>query len=58
MRRKVGKAFGYADTIGAKTAIVIGDKELEEEKVMVKDMATGDQEAVDFDGIVKHYQAK
>ncbi len=54
--RKVGKAFGYADTIGAKTAIVIGDKELAEEKVMVKDMATGDQTPINFSELLKHYQ--
>ncbi len=56
--RKVGKAFGYADTIGARTAIVIGDKELAEKKVNVKDMATGDQTPVEFSRLLDHYQNK
>ena len=56
--RKVGKAFGFADTIGARTAIVIGDKEIESGQVNIKDMATGDQTPVEFSELLDHYQNK
>ena len=53
--RKVGKALGYASTMEAKVAVIIGDKELAEGKAMVKNMATGDQEEVEFDNLLAHY---
>lgn len=53
--RKVGKALGYASTVGARVTVIIGDKELAEGKAMVKNMATGDQEEVEFDNLLAHY---
>jgi histidyl-tRNA synthetase len=41
MRRKVGKQFDYANTIGAKHVLVVGPKEVKTKKVTIKDMKTG-----------------
>ena len=43
MRRKLNKQLDFANKIAAKKVIVIGSKELEENLVKVKDMATGDE---------------
>lgn len=39
--RKLSKQLEYANTIGARKVIVIGDKEIQAGKAKVKDMATG-----------------
>ena len=41
--RKVGKALGWADSIGCTHAIVIGPNELEEKKGRIKNLSTGEQ---------------
>ena len=46
MGRSVKNQFKYADRIGAKKTIVIGESELEKGTASVKDMATGDQKEV------------
>lgn len=43
-----GRSFGgqleYADAIGAETTVIVGERDLAEDAVTVKDMATGEQE--------------
>lgn len=46
MGRKLSKAIAYADTQGAKNAIIVGVKDLKEGKVTLRDMRTGKQELV------------
>lgn len=46
MGRKLSKAIAYADTRGAKNAIIVGVKDLKEGKVTLRDMRTGKQELV------------
>jgi histidyl-tRNA synthetase len=46
MGRKLSKAIAYADTRGAKSAIIVGVKDLNEGKVTLRDMGTGKQELV------------
>ncbi len=46
MGRKLSKAIAYADTRGAKSAIIVGVKDLKEGKVTLRDMRTGKQELV------------
>ena len=36
----------YADKLGAKFSLVLGDSELEEQKAKVKNMATGEQKEI------------
>ena len=42
-----GRSFGgqldYADSIGAETVVIVGEQDLENDEVTVKDMETGDQ---------------
>ena len=44
----------YADKIKVPKMVIIGAKDLEENKVTVKDMTSGNQELVDIDNIVAY----
>ena len=46
------KQMGYADKKGTKKVILIGDKEIQEQKATVKDMVTGEQTEVAFAELV------
>lgn len=46
MGRKMGKALKYADSEGARKAVIVGAKDLERGVVTVRDMATGEQKEV------------
>ncbi|MFH1053556.1 MAG: histidine--tRNA ligase [Candidatus Woesearchaeota archaeon] len=48
MRRKLGKQFSYADSIGAKKVIVVGPDEIKEGKVKIKDMDSGKEKKVEI----------
>ncbi|WP_079516457.1 histidine--tRNA ligase [Rossellomorea marisflavi] len=56
--RKVKAQFKSADRHQAKYVAVIGENELQENKVNVKDMATGEQEEVAIDSFVDHIKSK
>ena len=43
MDRSLKSQFKYADKIGAKFVIAIGEDEISENKLTVKNMATGEQ---------------
>lgn len=47
------KQFGRADKLGASFAIVIGDYELHNQKILVKDLITGQQNHVDQDKLTE-----
>ncbi len=53
MARNIKGQFKYANRIGAKKTVVIGDNELAEKKVAIKDMATSQQTEVSMDDILK-----
>lgn len=53
LARNVKGQFKYADRVHAKKTIVIGDDELANGKATVKDMKTGEQQAVEFDKITE-----
>lgn len=44
--RKVGKAMGWADSIGATCTLVVGPRDIEAGQGMLKDLSSGDQFAV------------
>ena len=46
--RKLKKSLSYADNLGAKYTILVGAKDIENGKVTVKNMKTGDQELIDL----------
>jgi histidyl-tRNA synthetase len=52
MGRKMAKAMKYASSVRAKYTIIIGAKELEEDSVTLRDMATGEQQLVKISELV------
>ncbi|MCU0861157.1 MAG: histidine--tRNA ligase [Methanomassiliicoccales archaeon] len=52
MRRSVGKNLKYADSIGAKKVVIVGEKEAAQASVTLRDLGSGKQELVPLDGIV------
>jgi histidyl-tRNA synthetase len=48
MRRKLKKALAYANTRDIPFVVIVGEEELKREKVLVKDMKTGEQKEVDI----------
>lgn len=54
--RSVKAQMKYANKIGAKYSIIIGDNELEENKVTVKNMENGEQTEVSLDNIVEFFK--
>ncbi|MBQ8533260.1 MAG: histidine--tRNA ligase [Clostridia bacterium] len=51
MNRSVKAQMKYADKIGAKCTVVIGDSELESGEAVLKNMATGEQKTVKIENI-------
>jgi histidyl-tRNA synthetase len=51
MRRKLGKALAYADTRGIPFVVIVGEEELKKDKVLIRDMKTGEQKEVDIKGL-------
>jgi histidyl-tRNA synthetase len=47
--RKIGKAMGWADSIGADYTFVVGPRDLEAGNGMLKSLSTGEQTAVALD---------
>lgn len=52
MKRNFKAQLSYANNIGAKHVIIIGEKEVEAGKVMLKDMASGNQELLSLDEVI------
>lgn len=53
LARNIKGQFKYANRIHAKKTVVIGENELTEKKVSIKDMATSEQREVDMDNILQ-----
>jgi histidyl-tRNA synthetase len=53
--RSVGSQFSYADSINADWTIVVGERDLSEGVVTVQEMASGEEERVDADGVVDFF---
>ncbi|MDG5775684.1 histidine--tRNA ligase [Haloarculaceae archaeon H-GB2-1] len=47
--RSFGAQLDYADSIGAETVVIVGERDLENDEVTLKDMASGEQVQVDVD---------
>jgi histidyl-tRNA synthetase len=54
---KMKKKFAYADKLGAQYVIIIGDDEIAEKKLSLKDMATGEQESLPLEEALDRIQA-
>jgi histidyl-tRNA synthetase len=47
--RSFGAQMGYADSINAETVVIVGEQDLENDEVTVKDMASGEQTTAPVD---------
>ena len=54
LNRSLKSQFKYADKIGAKFVIVIGDDEINENKISIKNMETGEQIKVWSNDVVEY----
>ena len=54
LRRSIKSQLREANKIGAKYAIIIGDKELEKNIAEVKNLENGSQEKVKIESIISH----
>ena len=52
MDRSISKNLEYANTLGIPYVVIIGKKELEENKVKLRDMKTGKEEMLNIDEII------
>ena len=54
----VGRGFGsqleYADSMNAEKAVILGERDLEEDQVTIKDMDSGEEEKVNKNEVVEH----
>ncbi len=55
---KLGKQFKYADQINAPFVCVLGESEIAENKVTLKNMKTGDQEMISVDEATKKMKSR
>ena len=55
MGRKMQKALKYASGAGARTAVIVGAKELEKGCVVLRDMSTGEQREVPVSDVVSAF---
>lgn len=51
-RKKFKKLMNHANNLKVKKVAIVGPKDLEENKITLKDMETGDQEQVEIDSLV------
>ena len=51
--QKLGKKFKYADNIKVEYAIIIGDDEVQSNKLSLKNMKTGEQQTIDIEEALK-----
>ncbi|USC87395.1 histidine--tRNA ligase [Staphylococcus aureus] len=56
LQRKIKGQMKQADRLGAKFTIVIGDQELENNKIDVKNMTTGESETIELDALVEYFK--
>ncbi|MEK6863727.1 MAG: histidine--tRNA ligase [Nanoarchaeota archaeon] len=49
--KNLKKQFEYADSIGARKIVIVGEKDLKEGKVTIRDMKSGNEEKVDLNSL-------
>lgn len=54
MRRSLAKNLKYADSVRARKAVIVGEREIEGHNVVVRDMESGAQEVVKIDGLPEY----
>ncbi|MBU4534959.1 MAG: histidine--tRNA ligase [Euryarchaeota archaeon] len=56
-RRKLKKLLSYADNLGVKKVVLVGERDLEEGKLTIKDMQTGNQELVNEKELLEYIRS-
>ena len=56
LRRSIKSQMREANKIGASLAIIIGDKDLKDKSVQIKDLKNGQQESIPIDSIISYIQ--
>ncbi len=57
MRRNMSKNLKYASSVNARYAVIVGEKEMAQESVTLRDMCTGAQRLVRIDSLAKEIAA-
>ena len=57
LRRSIKSQMREANKIGASLAIIIGDKELKDKSVQIKDLKNGQQESIPIDSIISYIKS-
>ncbi len=57
-RKKFKKILSYANKLNVKNVVLVGERDLEESKVTVKDMETGEQETIAIDKVVEYIKSQ
>jgi len=57
LRRSIKSQMRGANKIGASLAIIIGDKELKDKSVQIKDLKNGQQESIPIDSIISYIKS-
>ena len=57
LRRSIKSQMREANKIGASLAIIIGDKELKDKSVQIKDVNNGQQESISIDSIISYIKS-
>ena len=52
-KQKLGKKFKYADNLNIKNVIIIGEDEIKNNLVTLKDMITGEQKTIKVEEAIK-----
>jgi histidyl-tRNA synthetase len=55
--RGLGSQFGYADSINADTVLIVGQRDLDNGEVTVRDMTSGDEEQVPIEDLIDEVTA-
>ncbi len=58
MGRNLSKALSYADSRNAKRAIIVGPEDMEEGRVTIKNMGTGEQERVFKESVLQRLKSR
>ena len=56
--KKIKSKFKYADKLNIPFTVVIGDDEIEKNKVTLKNMTTGEQETLIIEDVIKRLSCK
>jgi histidyl-tRNA synthetase len=57
-RRKLKKVLSYADNLGTKYVVLVGARDIEAEKVTIKNLESGNQELIELNKITEELLKK